>query len=80
MKRIVKAASDVKLTGYSNWKPVEKKIFAKAQNSTHPDLCLEAATDAIELAGFQFTPEFEKSYNDMIEHHTFYGNVFEDNE
>lgn len=69
---------DVPEEKYAKWSPVEKKIVAKATVSRHPECYMDAATAALELVGFSFTPEFEEAYNLTIENNVFNGRPFRD--
>lgn len=56
---------------YRKLDEVEKRVIAKAYNSKDPQIYLHGAVEGMDLAGFQFTKEFESIYQDVIKNFDF---------
>lgn len=62
---------DIPEDEFSKMSKAEKRIIAKAKNSTHADVYLVGAADAIELTGASVTDAFINFYNRVIENWKF---------
>lgn len=70
MKKPITASSRIDIDDniFTNLSAFEKKIVAKANNSTDPKVYLTGAAEALELAGVEVTEAFENLFSGVVEH------------
>lgn len=56
---------------YRNLNVVERRVIAKACNSKDLQIYLFGAVEGMELAGFQFSKEFDIIYQDVVKNFDF---------
>lgn len=56
---------------YRNLNVAERRIIAKACNSKDSQIYLHGAVEGMELAGFQFSKEFDSIYQDVVKNFDF---------
>lgn len=70
-RSVVEILRDIPNDIYEDLDRVEKKIIAKACNSNDPQIYLQGALEGMELAGFQFSTQFDEIYQDVIKNFDF---------
>mgnify|MGYP005754758527 CR=1 FL=1 len=70
-KSVVEILRDIPDDVYRNLDRVEKKVIAKACNSKDPQIYLQGALEGMELAGFQFSNQFDDIYQDFVKNFDF---------
>lgn len=70
-KPVVEIVRDIPDDVYRNLDRVEKKVIAKACNSKDPQIYLQGALEGMELAGFQFSKQFDDIYQDVVKNFDF---------
>lgn len=68
---IIEILRDIPDDVYRNLDRVEKKVIAKACNSKDPQIYLQGALEGMELAGFQFSKQFDDIYQDVVKNFDF---------
>nr|DAE14609.1 MAG TPA: hypothetical protein [Myoviridae sp. ctTRu92] len=70
-KSIIKILTNIPDDVYRNLNVVERRVIAKACNSKDPQIYLFGAVEGMELAGFQFSKEFDSIYQDVVKNFDF---------
>lgn len=70
-KSTIEILTDIPDEVYRKLDTVEKQIIAKACNSKDPQVYIHGAVEGMELAGFQFSKEFDSIYQDVIKNFDF---------
>lgn len=65
-KSTIKILTNIPDDVYRNLNTVERWVITKARNSKATQIYLFGAVEGMELAGFQFSKEFNSIYQDVV--------------